>query len=137
MLTGTSPDRVPDAGKNILIVDDEPSLAKTYKLILESLGYGAEAKVHPNEALELFRADPLRFDLVITDMSMPSMSGKELAVRLIGIRPGIPVILCTGFCSREDKIIAEALGIRAVLAKPIFKADLAATLQEVFETSVR
>lgn len=124
---------VPGGTEFILLIDDEPSLADTYKLILESLGYRVVATTHPAEALEWFRSDPFRFDLVMTDMSMPVMTGKELAVKIMDIRPGIPVVLCTGFCSGEDKMQAETLGIRAVLSKPIFKVDLAAAIRQVLE----
>ena len=106
-------------------MDDEPSLAISGKLILESIGYQVEAVTGSVEALEMFTDGPERFDLVITDMTMPRMTGKELAVRLINIRPDIPVILCTGFSSQIDEQKAADAGIRALVPKPLLKHQLA------------
>lgn len=127
-------DMPPGGTETILLVDDEPNIATTYKMILESLGYRVDAMTQPTEALELFRADPFRFDLVMTDMSMPVLTGKELAVKIMDIRSDIPVILCTGFTPGKDEMQAEALGI-TILVKPIFKADLAAAIRQVLKKS--
>jgi len=81
------------------------------------------------EALELFRAKADQFDLVITDMTMPNMTGEELAREILGIRPGIPIILCTGFSENMSEGKAKALGIREFVMKPLVIMDLAKAIR--------
>ena len=119
--------------ERILFIDDEPSLVKMGRLILESLGYKVETRTSSLEALELFKARPDRFDLVITDMTMPHMTGDILANELMQVRPGIPVILCTGYSEKISKERAEALGINGFLMKPVVKADLAQMIRQVLD----
>jgi two-component system cell cycle sensor histidine kinase/response regulator CckA len=85
------------------------------------------------EALELFRSKPAYFDLVITDMAMPNMTGDKLAVELIKIRPDIPVILCTGYSKKISDDTAPEIGIKAFVYKPVVKADLAKTVRKVLD----
>ena len=87
--------------------------------MLEQLGYEAVAKQNSLEALELFRAEPDRFDLVITEMTMPHMTGEKLARELMKIRPQIPIILCTGHSMPASEDRAKDTGIRAFIMKPI------------------
>jgi CheY-like chemotaxis protein len=99
--------------------------------MLTQLGYAVETRTLVAEALELFRADPSRFDVVITDMTMPGMSGAEFAQRLAGIRPDLPVILTTGYPgSLLDRNIRE-IGIREVLLKPPSIQSLGTALRRV------
>ena len=109
---------VPGGSGTILFVDDEPALAKVGKLMLEHLGYQVLATTDPLEVLKIFTDDPQRFDAVVTDMTMPQMTGVELARKLMERRPDIPIILCTGYSERVDKERAEALGIRGFMMKP-------------------
>jgi len=97
--------------------------------LLERLGYEVVGRTSSVEALELFRAKPESFDLVITDMTMPNMTGDKLAQELMGIRPDIPVILCTGFSERITEEKAKALGIREFVLKPLVMQDLAMSMR--------
>jgi two-component system cell cycle sensor histidine kinase/response regulator CckA len=113
----------------ILFVDDEEMLVELGKSMLTGLGYDVIGKTSSLEALELFRARPERFDLVITDMTMPNMTGIELARELMCIRPGIPVILCTGFSEAITPEKAKALGLREFIMKPIIKNQIAEAIR--------
>ncbi len=116
---------------HILLVDDEVMLAKVEQHILERLGYTVDMCTHPKEALNLFRHAPQRFDLVMTDLTMPDMNGVQLITILRAIRPHIPVILCTGFGHMLDEEALEDLGVSALLIKPIETPELAATVCRV------
>ena len=83
--------------------------------------------------MELFRSKPNDFDLVITDMTMPNMTGDKLAIELMNIRPDIPVILCTGYSKKISDETASEIGIKAFAYKPIVKADLAKTVRKVLD----
>ncbi len=101
--------------------------------ILERLGYRVAVRVSNVEALELFRARPNDFDLVITDMTMPTMTGDQLSAELMKIRPDIPMILCTGYSNKISEQSAIEIGIKAFAYKPIVKADLAVTVRRVLD----
>jgi PAS domain S-box-containing protein len=122
-------------GAWILFVDDEPPIAKLGKQLLALLGYQAEARTDPLAALALFKDDPDRFDLVITDLTMPGMSGDQLARELTNIRPNLPVILCSGFSMNLSREQAEAAGIAAFIQKPILKNNLGAVIRQVLAGS--
>lgn len=102
----------------VLLVDDEEMLLQVGSDTLAFLGYEVVAKASGLEALDLFRNHPDDFDLVITDMAMPGLSGKDLASKILAVRPDIPVLLCTGFSHFIDEQQAEMLGIRAFIRKP-------------------
>ena len=102
-------------------------------LSLESLGYSVIARTSSVEALELFRANPNDFDLVVSDVTMPKMTGDILAAELLSIRSDIPVILCTGYSKRISDESAAQVGIKAIAYKPIVKADLAKTIRKVLD----
>jgi CheY-like chemotaxis protein len=99
--------------------------------ILERLGYHVTARTSSIEALEAFRAAPDKFDLVITDMTMPNMTGVHLAKNLIEIRSDIPVIICTGFSEKISADKATAMGIRGYVMKPVVRRELAKKIREV------
>jgi PAS domain S-box-containing protein len=124
---------VPKGTEHILFIDDEPALANMGKQLLESLGYQVEMITQSSDALELFRKKPDRFDLVITDMTMPNITGEKLAIELMNIRPDIPVILSSGFNYNVDEKKAMALGIRAFISKPVLKQELAETIRNVLD----
>jgi DNA-binding NtrC family response regulator len=84
-------------------------------------------------ALELFRSDPTAFDLVITDMTMPLMTGDRMALEMMGLRPDLPVIICTGFNELLTKERAQELGIRAILMKPFLKNEAATLIRQVLD----
>jgi len=122
---------LPMGTERILYVDDEQDLVDIATAMLESLAYELVGTTTPLKALELFRANPGKFDLVITDMAMPKMTGVELAKECMHIRPEIPIILCTGFTEAITEEEAKAMGIRAFVMKPIFKDKLALTITQV------
>ena len=101
--------------------------------MLEGLGYKVTARTSSIEALEAFRHKSAAFDLVITDMTMPNMTGKDLAGELMSIRPDIPIILCTGFSEQIDERRAKEMGISAFVMKPIVPRDIAKSSREVLD----
>jgi len=123
--------KLPSGTERILLVDDELPIAKMGSQILERLGYQVSVRTSSVEALELFRSKPDDFDLVITDMTMPNMTGDELAMELIAFRSDIPVILCTGFSKKITDEKAAKIGIKSFAYKPVVKADLAKTVRKV------
>lgn len=119
--------------EHILFIDDETDIKEVGKRILESLGYKVVTQTSSTEALELFQKDPNQFDLVITDMTMPSMTGDELAKELLHVRPDIPIIICTGYSEKITEEKALCLGIRAYLGKPLIKSEIAETVRRVLD----
>ncbi len=122
--------------EQILLVDDEEAILSMEKQMLERLGYQVTSRTSSIEALEAFREGFDKFNLVITDMAMPNMSGDKLAVELTKIRPGIPTLLCTGFSETMSEEKAESLGINGVLLKPIVMKDLAKKIREVLDKTI-
>ena len=104
--------------------------------MLERLGYKVTARTSSLEALEAFRNNPDRFDLVVTDQTMPNMTGKELAKELMAIRSRIPIILCTGFSEQIDEKRAKEMGISAFVMKPIVMHDIANTIRSVLHNEI-
>ena len=119
--------------ERILFVDDEEGIVGYVKRLLESLGYEVVAKTNSLEALETFRKNPQKFDLVITDQAMLNMTGHVLAKELMQIRPEIPVILCTGYSHTITAEKAIAIGIREFLMKPFIDGDLARTVRRILD----
>ena len=117
----------------VLFVDDEQVLADIGRQMLEHLGYKCVPKTNPMEALRAFGADPDKFDLVITDQTMPSMTGDRLAKELLRIRPDVPIILCTGYSELITEDDARERGIREFVMKPLTLSDLARTVRKVLD----
>ncbi|MBU1157486.1 MAG: PAS domain S-box protein [Proteobacteria bacterium] len=124
---------IPTGTERILVVDDEKAIIDIIQKILTYLGYAVEARTSSLAALELFTATPDKFDLVITDMTMPQMTGDMLARELMKLRPDLPVILCTGFSENITKEQAETIGIKAFLLKPLLKEEMAHTIRKVLD----
>ncbi len=124
---------LPGAGERILFVDDEEILASLGKEQLEDLGYRVVAETDPVHAIEVFRRDPDAFDLVITDKTMPRMTGFDVARELRAIRADIPVILCSGFQGQTDLEEQAALGIRFFMIKPLRIQVLAEAIRNVLD----
>ena len=124
-------------GQRILVVDDEPVVARLATRILERLGYRATAFLDPVEAVAAFRADPDAFDLVLTDLTMPHLTGVEVASDLLRLRPTLPIILSTGFSGRLNEADARRFGIRAMLGKPYTVQSLAEAVQRVLSETSR
>jgi PAS domain S-box-containing protein len=112
------------SGQHILLVDDEPRLVEMGRQMLEALGYRVTSALGSLEALAVFRRDPGAFDLVITDQSMPDMSGVELTHAMIELRPGIPIVIATGYSKAVTAESARSLGLRGYIAKPYLLQDL-------------
>ncbi len=117
----------------ILLVDDEPELLHTRRLILEELGYRVEAATSSTSALKTFSRRCRDFDILITDMTMPGLTGTELAMEVLNIQPGFPVILCTGFSEYIDAKKAEGMGISEFLMKPVSKHAIAVAVRRVLD----
>jgi CheY-like chemotaxis protein len=124
---------LPRGTEHILFVDDEPTLATLGERMLKDLGYRVVTRTSSVEALEAFRAVPDRFDLVVTDMTMPVMTGDTLAQGVRKIRPDLPVILCTGFSTKMTKEKAKALGLEELLMKPLIKPILAKAVRRALD----
>ena len=121
-------------GEHVLFIDDEPALVRLGIRVLERLGYRVTGCQDPSAALEMFRSDPKAFDLVLTDLAMPPMTGFDVAQAILGLRPSIPVLLTSGYMRTEDRDAAVALGIRDVLPKPTTRELLGRTLRHVLDT---
>ena len=134
--TGVS-EKLPTGTEHILIVDDEKTIVSMGKQILESFGYNVTSCTTSIEALDVFSAQPAEFDLVITDLTMPDMTGDKLAGELVKIRSDIPIILCTGFSENISKEKADAVGIKGFLLKPIVLKDLAEKIREVLDHTLQ
>ncbi|NOX32505.1 MAG: PAS domain S-box protein [Deltaproteobacteria bacterium] len=130
-LTARDREPIPGGTGQILLVDDEHGIIAIERKMLERLGYQVTSHVNSIEALEVFRAAPDKFDLVITDMTMPNMPGDKLVAELVKIRPDIPVLLCTGFSEIMSEEKAASLGIKNFLMKPITMKDFSEKIRKV------
>jgi CheY-like chemotaxis protein len=101
--------------------------------ILEDLGYDVAVTTRSSEALALFASDPARFDLVITDVTMPDITGLDLTKQILALRPDIPVIMCTGFSHLVDADAATAAGVKAFMMKPLTKREMAKAIRKVLD----
>ena len=124
---------IPRGSEHILFVDDEAMIADMAKHLLEKLGYTVTAVTSSENALELVKSQGRQFDLVITDQTMPVMTGAELAVEIFGLYPDMPIILCTGYSSTMSKDKALAMGIRDFALKPLVKKDFALLVRKVLD----
>jgi CheY-like chemotaxis protein len=124
---------IPTGSESILLVDDEDAVVDTGKSILEKLGYQVKGHTDPQKAYDEFAAHGDDFDLVITDMSMPGLTGEELSKQLMEIRPDIPILLCTGYSDQLDAANAYAMGIKKFLLKPLEMGELATVIREVLD----
>jgi PAS domain S-box-containing protein len=116
---------------SLLFIDDEPALVDLAKQMLKRAGYQVVGMISSMAALEMFKTDPLRFDLVITDMSMPDMPGDRLAREMMRIRPDLPIVLCTGHSDRIDEQKAQEAGVRGFMMKPFTYSELTKMVGEV------
>jgi len=119
--------------ERILLVDDEHDILEIEEEMLKMQGYIITAKDNAIDALKLFASQPDQFDLVITDMTMPNMTGDKFAGELSKIRPDIPIILCTGFSALMSKEKADSLGIKGFLMKPVTMRDLSDMIRKVLD----
>jgi len=117
--------------KQILFVDDEEALRDAGSRMLENMGYSVTAVSSGIEALDVVKKEPGEIDLIITDMTMPGMTGVELATKLLQIHPGIPIILCTGYHEIITPKKAKELGIREYLSKPYSQSEMAKIIRDI------
>jgi CheY-like chemotaxis protein len=129
----TTGEDLPMGKERIIFVDDEESILKMGHQRLERLGYTVESTTSPIEALDLFSSKPDQFDLVISDLTMPKMTGDKLAKEILNIRPDIPVILCTGFSEKIDEKKAKDIGAADYIEKPLDKRDFAFKVRKVLD----
>ena len=118
-------------GQHILFIDDEDSIVRLGTLNLTRLGYRVTGCTSPVAALKEFRRDPAAFDAVVTDLSMPGLSGFDCAREMLAVRPDLPILLTSGYMRPEDEELAREIGIRAVSGKPTALGDLGRTLSEI------
>ena len=121
--------------EKILLVDDEEMIVKMQQQMLERFGYRITVYTGSVDALEDFRASPDKYDLVVTDMTMPNMTGIQLAGELKKIRPDIPIIICTGFSHQIDAEKSNALGIDGFVMKPVIMNELGNTIRKVLDNA--
>jgi PAS domain S-box-containing protein len=126
---------LPSGSERILFVDDEEALVRIGQQMLERLGYKVETRTSSIEALAAFQHNPDKYDLVITDMTMPNMTGEGLGKELLRIRPDIPIIICTGFSYQMDQEKAMGMGIRALIMKPLVMKETAETIRKVLDAA--
>jgi PAS domain S-box-containing protein len=120
-------------GEHILVVDDEPALARMTQLCLERLGYQVSIQTSPTEALALFTENPNSFHAIITDFSMPRLTGLDLATQVRKIRTDIPIVLTSGFIGKQTHELATSLGIAEIALKPVSPEILAGLVHRLFE----
>jgi PAS domain S-box-containing protein len=119
--------------EKILMVDDEVIIAQTQQQMLERLGYQVTVRTGSIDALEAFRANPDKYDLVLTDMTMPNMTGIQLTREIKKIRPEIPIILCTGYSHQMNEEKCKSLGIQGFIMKPVMTKELAGVIRKIFK----
>jgi len=128
-----SPD-IPQLGReHILYIDDKETLAEMGKDMLERLGYRVTTRTSSIEALSIFQDQPDSVDLVISDQTMPEMTGYDLARRMLQIRPDLPIILCTGYSSQVSEEKARAYGIKGFALKPLERKDISVFIRKVLD----
>ena len=124
---------LPTGKENILLVDDEESVARLEAQVLTRLGYNVTFYVSSRDAVEAFQNNSNGFDLVITDMTMPEITGDQLAGAILSIRPDMPIIICTGFSARINEEQAKQIGVKGFLMKPVTKSDMALMVRNVLD----
>ena len=127
--------KLPTGTEKILLVDDERPVAKLEGLMLSRLGYHVTEQTNSFVALNEFKTNPENFDLVISDMTMPNMTGDQLAREILSIKPAMPIIICTGFSERVNKEQAEVIGVKGFLMKPVGKYDMAQMVRNVIDAA--
>ena len=118
-------------GEHILLVDDEPILADLGRAMLQRAGYRVTSRTSSLEALSAFQNQPELYDLVITDQTMPGMTGIDLARRLLQLRPGLPIILSTGYGNALSEERVRAMGLAGFAMKPLVKKDIVTLIRQV------
>ena len=129
------PETICGGVERILLIDDEEPVIILMAQMLEKLGYHVTALKDSIEASEIFRSQPDKFDLIITDQSMPNLSGDQLATQIKDIRADIPIALCSGFSDTLTRERAKQSGIDYFIMKPVIKRELAETLRQILDSN--
>ena len=132
----TSFDPIPTGTENILLVDDEERALSLMKTVLERLGYSVTGMTCGLEALELFKKDPYKYDLILTDLIMPNLTGDKLVLEIVEIRTDMPVIITSGFTDTIDNDKFKQISNKAFISKPFQPQDLAKTVRQVLDRQV-
>jgi CheY-like chemotaxis protein len=127
------PGDVSKGHESILFVDDEETVGDILKHVLERLGYKVAVKYNGLEALELFKSDPDQFDIVITDMIMPKMTGTELAKEILSIKPDLPIVICSGFSEKIRQEELKAINIHTVIEKPFVMQEITHAIRKALK----
>ncbi|MCI5224725.1 MAG: response regulator [Candidatus Electrothrix sp. AR4] len=127
---------LPKGNERIMVVDDDREFVKMSKRLLENLGYQVTALSNSLDAFNTIQQRPYAFDLVLTDMTMPQMTGDELSKKILSVRPDIPIIICTGFSELMDENKAKKIGARTLVMKPFTKKELAQSVREVLDKGI-
>ncbi|MBI9083602.1 MAG: PAS domain S-box protein [Desulfobacterales bacterium] len=126
---------IPKGNEHILLVDDEEAIAKMLEQVLKRLGYRVTSRTSSLEALEAFKHNTDLYDLVVADMTMPNLTGEQMARQIMALKPEMPIILCTGFSEKMSQEKAIATGIKGFLMKPVVKSDLANLIRKVLDNN--
>lgn len=126
------PTMIEGGDESILLIDDEPSVLKVEQRILRKLGYNVTIENDSEKALEKIKREPEKFDLVISDMTMPKMNGATLAEKAMRANPDLPVIICTGYSNRITKEEIRRLGVKALVYKPLSVPSIASEIRKIF-----
>jgi len=119
--------------EHVLLVDDETAIVNVGIKVLGNLGYTVTGRTSSEKALEDFKTDPEKYDIVVTDMTMPGMVGTKLSKEIKQIRPDIPVIICTGFSNQIDAKKASSMGFQGFILKPFLAGDLSVVIRQVLD----
>lgn len=128
---------IPGGSETILFIDDEQMIVDVGTFMLESQGYLVVSCTAPMQALELFKDNPDKYDLIVTDMTMPKMTGLDLAQKILKIRPDMPIIMCTGFSEDLSEETAGDLGISEIIYKPILKRDMTDKVRKALDSNTK
>ncbi|MFH2092174.1 MAG: response regulator [Pseudomonadota bacterium] len=124
---------MPKGTERILLVDDEEHVSRIETRMLERLGYHVVEKNDSIQAFNLLSRHPDQFDMLITDLTMPGLTGEQLSKKILESNPNFPIIICTGFSEMLDAASAKKMGIKAFLMKPIILSKLAQTVRRVLD----
>lgn len=125
-----------EGNETIMFVDDEPTLVSVFRQGLMRLGYKVEGFIDSRKALEQFKKNPDKFDMVVTDTTMPYINGVDMAEQMLEIRKDLPIIICTGFTTLISVEEARNKGIRDFVMKPFKIRDIAARIREIFDGDI-
>jgi len=126
-------EEIPFGNESVMFIDDEDLLCSLAQSMLTSLGYKVTTFNDSLKALKSFRQFPDQYDLIITDQTMPALTGIELVKEILSIRPGLPIILCTGFSKSVDKTQCEKAGVKSFCLKPLRKKEIAVKMREILD----